>query len=374
MSGPTAVTSATRASIPWWSPQIGDRELELVREVLESNYVNDGKVTEKFERTVAGLLGAKHAVAVTSGTAAIYLALVGVGVGRGDEVLVPDVTFIATANAVVMTGATPVLVDVDPATLNVDPACVEAAITPRTKAILPVHVSGRGADMPALMAIARRHGIAVVEDAAEAFISRAHGRALGTFGDAGCFSFSPNKSITTGQGGLVVTDDDRVYARLEEFKDHGRRGQGTGGDDVHYTVGFNFKLTNLQSAVGLAQLEYLPARLERLKQIYRRYAAGLRGVAGIRVLDCSVDTGESPQWVDALVERRDELDAYLARHNAHCRRFWFPLHTQAPYRRPDEAFPVSTRVVPKALWLPSAFTLEDADVDYVCARVRELLG
>ena len=171
--------------------------------------------------------------------------------GVGDEVIVPDVTFIATANAVTLTGASPVLVDIDPRTLTLDPQRTERAITTRTKAIVPVHVSGRAADLGAIMDIAQRHGLLVVEDAAEAFLSKHDGKCLGTFGIAGCFSLSPNKTVTTGQGGLVVTDDDRLHVRLRELKDQGRPVRGTGGDDAHDSVGFNFKFTNLQAAIGL---------------------------------------------------------------------------------------------------------------------------
>lgn len=360
--------------IVWWEPRLTGEEYGLVKDVLDSNFLNDGDVTTRFEGELAALLGVRYAVAVTSGTTAIAMALAAVGVGRGDEVIVPDVTFIATANAVVLTGATPVLVDVDPATLNVDPAAVARAHTSRTKAVVPVHVSGRAADMASLMDWATRHGIAVVEDAAEGFVSRWRGRCLGTIGHTGCFSFSPNKIITTGQGGVVVTDDAAIHGRLRELKDHGRPVRGTGGDDIHQSLGFNFKLTNLQAAVGLGQLSQLKPRLERAKQIYRGYVDGLRGVRGISLPGFRVDDGESPQWVDALVERRDDLDRHLRSLDIHCRRFWFPIHTQAPYRLPDDRFPHSTAVAKKALWLPSAFTMSDDDVAIVCHAIGEFLG
>lgn len=359
--------------IPWWKPEIGPDEYGLVKDVLASNYVNEGDVTTRFERRLAELLGVKHVVAVTSGTAAITVGLAALGVGKGDEVIVPDVTFIATANAVSLAGATPVLVDVERATLNVDPAAIEAAITTRTKAIVPVHVSGRAAAMDAIMAIARARGLFVVEDAAEAFLSRHGGRYLGTIGDAGCLSFSPNKTITTGQGGAVLTNDDRLHVRLCELKDQGRPVRGTGGDDLHDSLGYNFKLTNLQAAVGLAQLGYLDQRLARLKQIYRIYAESLDGVGGITLPGFRLDDGESPQWVDAVVERRDELDKYLLERKMHCRRFWFPLHTQKPYRQPSDRFPNSTRIGRHALWLPSAFSLTDDDVQEVCEHVTGFL-
>jgi perosamine synthetase len=360
-------------SIPWWTPTVGDGEYALVRDVLASDYLNEGEVTSRFEREIAALVGARHAVATTSGTSALFLALAALGIGHGDEVIVPDLTFIASANAVTLTGATPVLVDVDRATLTMSPEAFQRAISPRTRAVMPVHVSGRAADLPAIGAIAKARGIPIVEDAAEALTSRVGGRALGTIGVAGCLSFSPNKTITTGQGGMVLTDDDALHGRLRELKDQGRPVRGTGGDDVHHRVGFNFKLTNLQAAVGLGQLAYLRERLDRQKRNYDIYARGLAGLEGLRLPGFNVAGGEVPLWTDAIVEQRDTLDRFLEARRMHCRRFWFPLHTQAPYRQPDDRFPGAVWAGPRALWLPSAFTLTDDDVDRVVAAVRECL-
>lgn len=366
-----AGASMTERTIPWWQPQIGSHEYAAVAAVLDSNFLNDGDVTSQFERELVQLSGAEYAVAVTSGTSALFLALAALGIGTGDEVIVPDLTFIATANAVRLTGATPVLVDVDPATLNMDPDAFARAISNRTRGVIPVHVSGRSADLAAIAGVAGRHGIAVVEDAAEALTSRRNGRWLGTVGVAGCFSFSPNKTITTGQGGMVVTSDAALHGRLRELKDQGRQARGTGGDDLHGSIGYNFKLTNLQAAVGLAQLRYLPERVRRQTRTYQQYASGMAGVEGIRLPGFNIADGEVPQWVDAIVERRDDLDRFLASRRMECRRFWHPLHTQAPYRQPDDRFPGSTWAARRALWLPSAFTLSDADVDDVIAAIRE---
>jgi perosamine synthetase len=360
-----------RRNIPWWAPEIGSREYELLREILHSNYINEGAAAEEFENRLASLLGARYVVAVTSGTAAISLALMGLGMRPGDEVIVPDLTFIATANAVVLAGATPVLVDVDAGTLNMDPECMARAITPRTKAVVPVHVSGRAANMEAILEIAHRHSLAVVEDAAEGFLSRWSGRCLGTIGNAGCLSFSPNKTITTGQGGAVLTNDADLHSRLRELKDQGRPTRGTGGDDIHRSIGFNFKFTNMQAAVGLGQLDHLEHRLARMRSIYRGYVNGLAGLDGISLPGFSET--ECPQWTDAIVEGRDDLYRHLADRNIYCRRFWFPIHTQAPYRQPDEKFPSSTRIGPKALWLPSAFSLSDEEVATVCAAIAEFV-
>jgi perosamine synthetase len=357
--------------IPWWSPQITGSEYALVKDVLDSNYVNEGDVTARFEQDVARLVGAKYAVAVTSGTIAIFLSLAALGVGPGDEVIVPDVTFIATANAVRLAGANPVLVDIDPSTLNIEPEEVTKAITPRTKAVIPVHVSGRAADMTAILEIAGSYNLFLVEDAAEAFMSSLNGKFLGTFGQMGCLSFSPNKTITTGQGGMILTDDDNLHARLRELKDQGRPVRGTGGDDIHFSVGYNFKLTNLQAAVGIAQLSALHQRIQRQKRIYSLYSENLEGLDEVRLPGFRIGEGEVPQWTDAIVDRRNELDAYLTSRGISCRRFWFPIHTQKPYLMPDDKFPASSCTVPRALWLPSAFTLTDRDVLTVCRQIKE---
>ena len=364
------MTTATR-QIPWWQPETGDREREAVNRVLDSNYLNDGDVTTEFERRLAERLGCRHAVAVTSGTAALFASLAALGTQPGDEVVVPDVTFIATANAVALAGATPILVDVDPGTLGMEPDALARAITPRTRAVIPVHVSGRAAAIERILDSANAHGIAVIEDAAEALGSRHQGQYLGTFGRAGCFSFSPNKTITTGQGGLVVTDDDAFAVRLRELKDQGRPVRGTGGNDVHASVGFNFKLTNLQAAVGLGQLSRLDARSDRLRNIYRAYRLALAGIEQVQLLPFDVDNGETPQWVDALVEDRDRLVEHLKNGAIDCRPFWFPIHTQQPYRQNDRAFPHAMRLASRALWLPSAFSMTDDDVGTVCQRIRE---
>jgi perosamine synthetase len=360
--------------IEFWTPQFGTEEKALLADVVDSGFLNDGPMTSRFEREVAGLLGCKHVVATTSGTAAIFLALSAIGVGAGDEVIVPDVTFIATANAVSLAGARPVLVDINPHTLNIDPQSVERAITPRTKAIVPVHVSGRAADMGALTDVASRHGLLIVEDAAEAFLSKHQGKYLGTLGIAGCFSLSPNKTITTGQGGLIATDDDRLHVRLRELKDQGRAVRGTGGDDTHNCVGYNFKFTDMQAAVGSAQLRDVQRRVERMKSIYRGYRDGLRGVEDVSVIPFRIEEGELPQWTDVLVNRRDDLYDHLAARGMRGRRFWHPLHTQTPYRAPAEQFPNSAQQVPRAMWLPSAFTLSDEDVAAVCAEIRNFAG
>ena len=279
-------------------------------------------------------------------------------------------TFIASANAVSMTGAVPVLVDVDPVRLTMSPDALMAAVTPRTKAIMPVHVSGRAADMVEIVRIAREHGLFVVEDAAEAFMSRTDGRYLGTIGDLGCFSFSPLKLITTGQGGMVVTDDAALHQRLRELKDQGRPRRSSGVDTVIPAVGYNFKLTNLQAALGIGQLGTIEWRVEHMGRVYRAYAEGLSGQNGITLPGFRVDDGEIPIWVDALVEDREDLNAFLKERHIDCRPFWNPIHTRPSYEASALRFPHASGSLPRAIWLPSAFVLTEGDIGRVCDAIR----
>lgn len=356
--------------IPWWTPVFtGEEKNEIVR-VIESGHINDGERTTEFERMVADFCGSKYAVATSNCTSALTISLMALGIGSGDEVLVPDLTFIATANAVRLAGATPVLVDVGSDSL-LDPAGLAAKLTKRTKAIIPVHVTGHGVDMDAILSFARQHQLAVVEDAAEALGSARGGKKYGTFGDTGCFSFSPMKLITTGQGGMVITDREDLYKRLVELKDQGRPIRGTGGDDEHRSLGFNFKLTNLQAAMGIAQMRDIDARLRKMRQTYRLYAEGLHSSAAVSVCPFSIDDGECPQWIDVSVEGRDSLEQYLKERNMHSRKFWHPLHTQVPYRDQGNDFPGSMNVSYRSLWLPSALTITEEDIERVCGSILE---
>lgn len=362
-----------KSKINWWVPQIGAEEKNFINQALDNNFPNEGELTTLFEQKLSKLLGCKHAIAITSGTAAIFLALKALNIGSGDEVVVPDITFIATANAVEMCGAKPVLVDIDPKTMNIDPDAFAKAITKKTKAVTPVHVSGRAADMNAIIKIAKSNDIYIVEDAAEAFMSQHKGKYLGTFGKVGCFSFSPNKIITTGQGGMVITDDDELYVRLRELKDQGRRVRGTGGDDIHNAIGYNFKFTDLQAAVGLGQLTYLESRMGRMKKRHSLYTEELEKLDEVSLFNFDIDGGELPLWTDAIVEDRNNLDKHLRTNGIDCRRYWFPVHTQVPYKLPDDNFPNSTKLSPKAIWLPSGFALSDENIKTVCEHIKKFM-
>ena len=360
--------------ITWFEPEIGVREKELVLDVLDSNYLNDGPVTRRFERAVAERIGVKHCVAVTSGTAALTLSLMGMGIGPGDEVIVPDLTFIATANAVRLAGADVKLVDIEPRRFTIDVEKTVEAIGARTRAIVPVDVNGRSADYEALECISREKGLYLITDSAEAFGSKWGDRFLGTFGDAGCFSFSANKTITTGQGGMIATNHTALYHRLLELKDQGRRFQGTGGNDLHPVLGFNFKLTNLQAAVGLAQLEKLQERLAHSKRREEWYVQRLGNQPRLALPSLNTREGEVTQWTDLLVDDRELVEAAFRHAGIGYRCFWHPLHRQRPYAAEDKDFNTSIEISRKGLWLPSSFSLTEEQVERTVEAFRRLPG
>jgi perosamine synthetase len=359
----------TAEKIPWFMPQVGAREQALITAVIESNYINDGPLVRDLEKRLAERLDVKHAIAVTSGTAGISLALMAVGVGPGDEVIVPDLTFIATANAVRMTGADVRLVDVERHRFTMDPEKLRAAIGPRSKAVVPVDVNGRGCDYGAIEAICRERRLRLVCDAAEGLGSAWRGRKLATFGEASAFSFSANKTISSGQGGLVTTNSEEIYHRLKELKDQGRRYGGSGGDDLHPVMGFNFKYTNLQGAVAMAQLERLDERLAHFRERDAWYREMLAGCPGIVLPPVPNWEGEVLQWMDILADDRAAiLEAFKAR-NIDSRAFWFPLHRQEPYKEPDAGFETALDISSRGLWLPSSFTLTKAQARRVADTI-----
>lgn len=371
---PKTIELIEHKPISWFGPEIGKAESRAVQNVLNGGYLNDGDVTRDFERRVAEIAGVKHCVAVTSGTVAIAAALMGLGVGPGDEVIVPDFTFVATANAVRLAGATVKLVDVEPKRFTIDPEQVRRAIGSNTKAIVPVDVNGRGSDYEALEELCREFGLVMVCDATEALGSHYAGKPLGSFGAAGCFSFSANKTVTCGQGGMVSTNDTNLYHRLLELKDQGRRVKGTGGDDIHPTMGFNFKLTNVQAAIGVAQLDRLEERLGHARRRDSWYHERLSGCEGVDVTGLEESDGEVRQWADMLLENRQAVIEALDRKAVGNRAYWYPLHTQCPYRElDDDRYRNSIEVSRRGLWLPSYFGLTEDEADMTCSVIRQAL-
>ena len=358
--------------IPFAKPVIQTQEtISLIKRDIDSNFPNEGKFTKLFEKKLSILLKTKYVVTVTSGTIAIFLALKAVGIKKNDEVIVPDLTFQATANAVVLTGAKPILVDIDKKNLLIDEKSLIKKINKKTKAIIPVHLSGRGSNIDKIMKIAKTKKLYVIEDAAEAFMSKRKNKYLGTFGDVGCFSFAPNKIITTGQGGLVVTNNVTIYKKLIKLKDQGRVGPTTGGEDVHDTVGYNFKFTNLQSALGLAQLRKLNNRINILKNNYKFYKKNLKQNKNIRLFDFDLKNGELPLWIDAYCLKRNKLFNFLRKQGINSRYFWHPLNVTKPFKQSFSGLNNSKFYYGKLMWLPSSLTLKKRDLTKICNVINK---
>lgn len=360
--------------LPVAEPSLTGRELEYVTDCIATNWISSkGKYVDRFEAEFAKFCQTRFAISTSNGTTALHLALVGLGLGPGDEVIVPDLTFIATANAVTYCGAKPVLVDVDPATWTISPEAVEAAVTARTRGIIPVHLYGHPAEMDALGRIAERHGLFLLEDCAEALGAGYRGRTVGGIGTAGCFSFYGNKTLTTGEGGMVVTNDEALARRLRMFRDHGMSPERR---YVHPLVGFNYRLTNLQAAVGVAQLERIEeisAHKRRLDAAYRRSLSRIRGIT----LSPRADWADPVCWLfSVLVEEgfgrsRDQVLEALEEREIGCRPLFHPLHRQPPYLQ-SGSFPSSDDLAARGLSLPSAVTLPDRAIENVCAVIADL--
>lgn len=338
----------------------------------EDGFITEFKRTETFERMIAKFTGAKHCVVVNNGTISLTLAAMATGIGAGDEVIVPNYTMIATPNSVKMLGAQPVFVDVERETLCMDVDLAKSAITSRTKAIMLVTANGRypKAGIGAFEALARDYGLVLIEDAAQSLGSQyPDGRHVGRAGAIGSFSFSAPKIISTGQGGALITDSDDIALKLRRLKDFGR---SAGGNDVHDSIGFNFKFTELQAAVGVEQMKKLPARVARKKKLWGRYADGLAGLDGITLFAHDL-SHTSPWFIDSLVDRRADLVNFLLKTGIQTRVMYPPVNRQKAYQV-SGIHPVSDEVGSRGLWLPSAVQLSDSDVDRITRAIRSFYG
>jgi perosamine synthetase len=360
--------------IPVAEPWITDRETELVTDAVERGWLSPkGDYVDEFERVFADFVGTEYAFATSSGTSALHLTLAARGIGPGDEVIVPDLTWIACANVVEYVGATPVFADVTAETLTLDPGSVRELVTDRTAAIMPVHLYGHPCDMAPLLSIADDHDLLLLEDAAEAHGAHYRGDPVGSIGDAGCFSFYGNKILTTGQGGMVTTDDPELADRLELLR---RDGMSRTRKYYHKEIGFNYRLGNLQAAVGVAQVE----RADEIITAKRRVAETYRE----RLSDLSLRFPDEPEWATPtywmnapVFESPDDRDAVvdvLEAVDVETRPFFYPLHDQPPYRDRDLGSPVTAMALyERGLNLPSSPTLTDEEVATVCGAVREAL-
>jgi perosamine synthetase len=348
-------------------PAFDEDDVREVAECVRSTWVTEAKRTAAFEQAVADYVGARYAVAVPSCTVALALSLMALGVGPGDEVVVPDLTFAATANAVNLAGAIPVLADVCPDTQGLDPAALERAITPRTRAVIPVWFNGRDPGIEAIVARARANRLAVVEDAACALGSQRHGRHAGTFGDAGCFSFNTTKIITTGTGGMIVTDDPALHERVERLKNHGRLDRR----DYHPAVGFNFGFTDVLAALGLAQMRKLSGRVTWKRRMFRLYREKLESMARINF----PPTGDEVclWYADIYVDDPSGLKTFLEEQGIQTRSYFPPLHTQPCYQA-EGNFDNATTISARGLWLPSSNYLTEQEIDRICSEIKEFFA
>ncbi len=367
--------------IPVNEPVLGEREIAYVAECIRTGWVSSaGRFIKEFEDRWAAYCGMRHGVAVSSGTAALHVAIGCVGLKPGDEVIMPTFTIISCALAVVHNGGIPVLVDSDRHTWCMDPSQIEARITPRTRAILPVHIYGHPMDMDPVLELARKHSLFVVEDAAEAHGAEYKRRRCGGLGDLSCFSFYANKIITTGEGGMVLTNDPDHAERARSLRNlcfqAGRR-------FYHSELGHNFRLTNLQAALGVAQVERVDELVARKRRIGEAYTERLRDLEAL-ILPVEEDWAKNVYWMYGTVIREETgLDAValagrLRDRGVETRPFFLGMHEQPVFLKrgffQDERYPVAEWLARQGLYLPSGLGLREAEIDAVCRAVRESLG
>lgn len=359
----------TKQTIPFIQPYLGKNARTYIDECFDSHWISSrGHFIPDFESAFADFVGTKYAVAVSNGTVALHLALIALGIGSGDEVIVPDLTFAATVNSVLHAGAVPVIVDVEPRSWNINPDCIREAVTARTKAIIPVHLYGYPCNMEAIMDISREFGLKVIEDAAEAHGAKFGGERVGGFGDVGTFSFYGNKIITTGEGGMCVTNDAVLHDRMLLLRDHGMNRTDRYRYDV---VGYNYRMTNPQAALGLAQIEEIDPILAGRGVVEQWYKDCLRGCAGMSLREPGAKC-EPVNWLfTCLAKNRDALISRLAENGIETRPMFFPLHTMDIYKNyaPKECA-VSISLSSQGISLPTYFGIPHSFVERISCLIR----
>jgi perosamine synthetase len=364
----------TTYDIPLYQPDLSGNEKRYVLECLDSTWISSkGKFIAEFENGFAEYVGVKHAIAVANGTVALHLALVTLGIGPGDEVIVPTLTYIAAVNSIAYTGATPVFVDSIRDTWQVDPEDVRRKITPRTKAIMAVHLYGHPCEMDALQKIAREHDLFLVEDCAEAFGTKYKSTMVGGFGDISCFSFFGNKTITTGEGGMVVSNDQTLFERARHFK-----GQGLAAhrEYWHDVIGYNYRMTNICAAIGLAQLERANEFLAKKRELAIAYQKQLQGVP----VECQAEaTGcTNSFWMNSILVKdpddRDKLRAHLRERGIETRPLFYPVHTMPMYSSRYQRHPVAEDLAWRGINIPSWPGLTAAQIKSITSSIAGYFG
>ena len=360
--------------VPVNEPLITEAAKQYVKEAMDTGWISSaGPCISKFEESYAEFIGVKHAIFVTSGTSALHIALRALNIGPGDEVIVPNFTMIASPFSVMYTGATPVFIDIDPETFNVDHTLLEAKITERTKAIMPVHIYGLPCDMDPIMEIAAKHNLRVIEDAAEVHGANYKGKKCGAIGDINAFSFYGNKIITTGEGGMITTNNDELATRARWLKD---LAHSPTKRFRHEELGFNYRPTNLQAAVGLGQLENIDQLLERKRSMAALYNECLKGISSLR-LPIEKDYATNVYWMYAVMVEsgRNELCAKLKERGVDTREFFLPCHNQPAIElQMEESFPVTEDVSARGFYLPSGLAITDQQIEYVCETLTDIMN
>ena len=357
-------------NLHWFAPSFDNNEKKSLSELIKTNYLNEGSVTRDFEKKISNFTGTKYATATTSGTSAIALSLMALGVKRDDEVLIPNFTFIATANAAKLVGAKVKFIDINYENLNIDVKKIEKSITKKTKALITVDVNGRACEYQKIQKICKKFNLKLICDSAEALGSKYKKKYLGTFGDCGCFSFSAAKTLSTGQGGMIVTNNKRIKDKLFELKDQGRITRGTGGKDEHPGIGFNFKYTDLQATVGIQQFKKLRNRLIRIKKrnsLYRKF------LKNTNLCIKEYDEGEILQWFDIIIKNKklkEQIKKKFESLNIGYREFWNPVNSHNLYKK-IKCFGNNSYEISKfGIWLPSNFDLSESDIRTVCDVIK----
>ena len=366
--------------VPLVQPVLDGNELEYVTDCINTGWISSqGKYVRQFEELFRNYVGSPQALAVSNGTVALHLALVTLGIGPGDEVIVPDLTFIAPVNAVLYVGATPVLVDIDQHTMTMNMDAAEQAVTSSTRAIIPVHLYGHPADMGRVMALAQQHDLFVIEDCAEALGSLYQGVHVGNFGHAAIFSFFGNKTITTGEGGMLLFNDTAMFERACILRDHGMSKERR---YWHDQVGYNYRMTNIQAAIGVAQMERIGEFIERKRWNAEQYRLRLSGKVGLQLFGEVGDVVNS-YWFYTVVlpprlaEKRDEIIGKMLKNGVEVRPTFYPIHRMPPYESfvaAGQKYPVSNTLADAGISLPSAVNMSEADIEKVCLVLIDVLG
>ena len=354
--------------INWFEPKINNLDYNILRSTFKNNFISEGKVTSFLEKKIAKFLKIKNVVMTSSGTSALYLALRSLNISPKDEVILPNITYVATLNAVKLTGAKPVLADVNKNTSLLDLSEIKKKISKKTKAIIFVHISGRAGNFDEILKFAKLKKIKIIEDAAEAFGSKYKNKRIGTFGDLGCFSFTPTKIITSGQGGAVVANNKKLTNQIRHLKDQGRTVKKVGGDDQHDLFGGNFKFNDILASVLIPQILKINNYLSKAKKINNFYRKKLQKVKEIQFYEKA--KGETCIWTEIKANKRDQLFNFLLKKNIKCRKIWKPLssfkHVQNNHKM-SNSYLISNKV----LWLPSGLDLTDKELKKICSQIKK---